>query len=448
MKPSYSPAFRFAIQVNLLIMRKLGQVIFFTFCLSVIGWIVHLPTAQAQMEFKRLKFTKAGKHKAILPFKLVHNLIIIPGFINDSDTLFFIVDTGVSYTLLTSLGYDDVFTLNHSREIELFGLGAGEAIPALHSFANKLSLEGGIVGLHQDLLIPKKEVFHLSQSLGTQVNGLLGHDFFDSFVVEINYKKKWLILYEPAFFEKKYARKKRKKGQVLPISIEKRKPYVKAEVKDKDGKGTMVKLLIDSGASHAFSLYQSTHENIDVPTTSLRSFLGVGLSGDIYGEIGRVDAIGLGQYDLQAPVVTYPDEVAIKVAMDLSDRNGSLGGEVLKRFNTIINYQAKEIILKPNDNFNKSFKYNLSGIEVSSPLPGMPIYEVANVRENSPAQAAGLERGDQLIGINGVHIANYSMSDIIEILQSRPGKTLRIAVIRDSDRRVFKFTLDDPIYSN
>ncbi|MCS6832425.1 MAG: aspartyl protease family protein, partial [Flammeovirgaceae bacterium] len=379
------------------------------------------------------------KKKVEIPFQLVHNLIIVPVFINQSDTLRFILDTGVSYTMLTSLAQNDSLTIENSRKVTIYGLGVGESIEAIHSYGNTVRLPG-IIGFQQDILIPLHNVFQLSYNLGTEVNGLIGFDIFNDFVVEINYKRKVLTLYDPA----SYKYKKPEKLSFIPLEIERRKPYMQALVENHCGEKVPVKLLVDSGASHALSLYKDTDERITQPPVTIHSFLGTGLSGMIHGKIGRIPSITVGDYQLAMPITHFPDMESIKVAVDISNRNGSLGADILRRFHVILDYRQKQMAIFPNEDFKSPFRFNLSGIEIGTPIPGLPIYEITQVRENSPAQLAGLMRGDQIVSLNGVNVTQFTMNDIIELFQSKAGRTLRIGVMRNADLVVKKITLQEP----
>ena len=48
----------------------------------------------------------------------------------------------------------------------------------------------------------------------------------------------------------------------------------------------------------------------------------------------------------------------------LGDRNGSLGGEVLKRFTLVFNYGDRTLSLHKNSLFKHPFDFNLSGIDL------------------------------------------------------------------------------------
>ncbi len=417
-----------------------------TFILGII-WLIGLRPVQGQELIGNFDIVSKSKKPIIIPFKMVHNLILIPIRINNSDTLQFVLDTGVSTAIITGLPNGEDLSLNYTKEIELSGLGEGDAIKALYSSGNTLSMDGAI-GFNHEVLYLLEDVFHLSSSMGTFVHGLIGYDVFRNFVVEVNYVKQRLILHDPMKYNKKVEKRLRKgksmKG-VIPIVIEKSKPYMTSLVTQKNGETLQLKLLIDSGASHAISLYTVTNEDIKVPEENIRSFLGAGLSGDIYGLIGRLRGLKIGKYNFNNLVATYPEEEGIKRAVAYSDRHGSLGSEVLKRFKVIFNYQENYMMLRPNKFYRKPFNYNISGIEVTTPVPGIPIYEISKVRENSPAEKAGLSRGDQIIMINGVNATNFSLDEIIDIFQNKEGRRLRVFVQRYNKYIKAEFMMDDNI---
>ena len=387
--------------------------------------------APAQTSLIHLHFKKSKAKRVNIRFEMINNLMIVPVFINGSDTLKFILDTGVSHTMITSLNNEPGISFNYAREIELFGLGSGREVKAFHSFGNVLELPG-VQGFNHNVIILKEEFDYLSQGLGTQINGLLGFDVFDSFVVEIDYNQKKLTLYDPKFFHEKRRERFDKKFESVDIDIIRRKPYINAGVIDAYNRDITAKLLVDSGASHALSLFQSSSENLEIPDNSIYSFIGVGLSGDIYGYIGRAKKFTLGSFKFKKPLVTYPDEESVNVSGYDNQRTGSIGADILKRFTVVFDYRAKEMLLKSNSSFKDEFRYNLSGIDITTPMPDIPIFEIVKIRKGSPAWIAGLEVGDQIVTINGIETSEYQLSNIIQMLQSKAGRCGDIGCVQQS----------------
>ena len=421
---------------------RIGIVKFILVLVIVFSSNANLITAQSNLI--HLHFKKSRTRKIDLKFEMIHNLIIIPAFINGSDTLKFILDTGVSHTLITSLSGTEGISFNFAREIELFGLGAGREVHAFHSFGNVMELPG-IIGFNHNVIILKEEFDYLSQGLGTQIHGLIGYDVFDSFIVEINYKSKKLTLYDPKHFKSGKKERVLKKSEVIKMEVKRRKPYIKATIFNDDNKATEVNLLVDTGASHAVSIFSFTDDKLAIPDNSLHTFIGIGLSGEIYGHIGRANKIAIGNFKFKKPIVTYPERESVQLSDFEDDRTGSLGADILNRFTVIFDYHGNEMILKPNSNYKSEFRYNLSGIDITTPFPDTPIFQITKIRKGSPAWIAGLEEGDQIVTINGLETSEYSLSNIIQMLQSRSGRKLTIGIRRESQVFLAKFTLEDPI---
>jgi predicted aspartyl protease len=400
--------------------------------------------SNAQSNLIHMHFKKKRMNKMDIRFDMIHNLMIVPVFINGSDTMKFILDTGVSHTMITSLKGSYGAAFNYAREINLMGLGNGDEIIAYHSFGNMIEMPG-VIGYNHNVIILKDEFDFLSQGLGTQIHGLLGYDVFDSFIVEIDYKSRKMTLYDPDFYERRRRDKMLKKMDVVELEVVRRKPFIYAIVEDEFGNRQDSKLLVDSGASHALTLFTSASEKIEIPDNSIYAFIGIGLSGDIYGHIGRAKAFEIGRYKFKRPLVTFPEEASVQISNYENNRSGSIGADILKRFTVVFDYKRGEMLVKPNGNFKSEFKYNLSGIDLTTPFPDIPVYQVTKIRKGSPAWIAGLEVGDQIVTINGIETSEYSLSNMVQMLQSKAGRTLKVGVKRQEQVFFAKFTLEDPL---
>lgn len=383
----------------------------------------------AQPTFDRdTVFLKGRKHKINIPFELVHNLIIIPVKVNESSTLNFILDSGVKTTIITRLYYSDSLNLVTARKVTLNGLGVGSQLKALHSTGNRIYLKG-IEGVNQEVLVLMHDVFDLSTRMGMPVHGIIGYDIFRNFVVKVNYSSQVITLYRPDTYIKK-----KRKTEEYPLHIEGHKAYIYANIKQHNADSLKVKLVLDTGASNTISLYLPSDKRITLPPKVMEAYLGRGLSGDINGKIGRIPSISIGRYNLMNLPASYPEEEAIRAALSISNRNGNLGSEILSRFDVVIDYPHNRLLLLPNSRYKKPFNYNMAGFEITTPLPGTNVYVVSSVVEGSPACDAGIKPGDQLMDINGQKCFSLSLSDILEIMGSKPGKKLNLSLMRDTEK--------------
>lgn len=412
----------------------------------------------------------SNKKKVSIPFKLINNLIIIPMKINGVE-LNFLLDTGVEETILFSLDEKEELQLRNVEKIKLRGLGNEDSVEGLKSTNNSLSL-GSIEKKNQEILIVLDEAMNFSSSLGIPVNGIIGYHFFKNDLVRINYSSKKIIVYNRS---RNKIENITKGFKSFEMSIERSKPYMGGIVEiDKDT--VPVKLLIDTGNSDAVWLFHKKPDKLEVPVKNFEDFLGRGFSGEVYGRKARIKRFLLGQFEFETPLVAFPDTSSIRHVKMVKNRSGSIGGEIFKRFSVVFDYKNSKLYLKKNVDFNEPFHYNMSGIELHHSGLKMikqadnsenislrngikidlgakeydmkykfelkPIYEIASIRKDSPAEKAGLKKGDILLSIDRTDSYKYTLQDINEILKSRYGKIINIEVERNNTVLKFRVQLE------
>ncbi len=370
-------------------------------------------------------FTQRTK-SVTLPFRSANNLIIIQMQINESDTMNFILDTGVKTALLTELNFGQELPLKFAGSRKIWGHGKGEKdLIAHHAYGNTFRIGNKIVGEHQNLLVLSEDVFFLSAKLGLKINGLIGADVFRNFVVEIDYPNHKLILHDP----KRY--KPRRNFKCIPIIIEQGKPYICADITDTEGNTAYAKLLVDTGASHSLLLEEDATQNIFLPSQVFDAYLGSGLNGSIWGKVGRISMIKLSDYQLDNVDAAYPDSLSMEGIRGIANRNGNLGANLLKRFRVAFDYRQNKMYLRPSRFYKDPFYHNLSGMEVSAPIPGLQYYVISEIMPDMPAVEAGLQKGDEILSINGKPAKEYNLNDITRLLQSKPGRRIKMKIRRE-----------------
>ncbi len=428
----------------------------FIFC----ALFISLSSCNSSKHYQRDKYTgfsfkRPNKRALILKFQLINNLIIIPVKINDSDTLHFILDSGVQNMLITELGVGDKLQVNYLKEIELSGLGKGEKLMAYASPDNNFNISG-IIGHHQDLFILKEDIFHLSSRFGMRIHGIMGYGIFADFVVKINYESKTIIFYN----KEKYKYKPHKKDIIIPIEIINLKPYIWAKIQQNsvvldtndsiqtDTTILPAKLLIDTGGGHAIWLDISSDKKLHLPTKKKEAYLGKGMRGDITGYLGRSSKLILNDIELENVTTAFPDSTSIATVKGQGERNGSLGAEILRRFHVIFDYSRNRMILRPNRNFKAQFNYNMAGIELSTPVPESAIYLISNIEKDSPASKLKIQIDDQIVAINGININKFTIHQIYELFRSREGRKIELRLRRGGDELrewSIEFRLENPI---
>ncbi|TXD73243.1 aspartyl protease family protein [Aequorivita antarctica] len=415
-----------------------------------------------------------NKKRDRIPFRLVNNLPIVDVEINGTP-LSFILDTGVESTILFSLEAVDSVQLRNTSPVLLQGLGPDGTVQALKSLNNNVKV-GNIFDRDHSLYIIFDSSLNFSPRMGIPIHGILGNEFFQNFIVKINYASEVITVSDP----KKYKLEKCNKCEDLPLNFVGSKPYVSLNIVSVE-KQKEIKLLIDSGSSDVLWLFDDDGFIEESPKNYFHDFLGLGLSGNIFGKRARIPELIVGKYILKKVITSFPEENSILKARYYEDRHGSVGGGFLSKFNVTFDYGNNLIRFKKNSRFKDPFNFNMSGLTLEHEgmelikqeghtavisnlenqkksfirngvsitpevqLSLVPKYIVADVREGSPAALAGIEKSDEVISINGKPCYEYKLQQLIEIFSSEEGKKIAMEIRRDGLLHKTKFYLKNAI---
>ena len=376
------------------------------------------------------------RKSVVIPFEWQSNLIVVPVRINDSDTLNFILDTGISMNLITDPVVARELSLKYVRKVNVLGVGQGKSLEARVSVGNRIRLPG-VQAKGQNLVVLSEDLLQLSSYVGMPIHGIFGFELFRNFVVKIDFRSRQIKLYNPETY------KYRGRGQKIPIVIEDTKPYLYASAIYADNREVPIKVILDTGAGHALSLDMDTQGDIQLPDKIIRAQLGRGLNGIITGSLGRLEKLKIGTFELQQVITSFPDtnSPATRVARNLK-RQGNIGCELLKRFTVIFDYSRNHVILKPNSRFyREKFERDMSGMEIKAEGTDYRKFVIANIQAGSPAELVGLQEGDEILSLNEHTTADLRLSDVVKILQRGEGRMIKIFVKRTNGLIYTEFRL-------
>ncbi len=371
-----------------------------------------------------------------IPFEIYNNLIVVPVKLNGIIPLKFVVDSGVRSSILTDKVITDILQLPYSRKITVSGPGDYMVLEAYVVNEVELHMEG-VIGKDQAILVLEEDYLHLKNYLGADVHGLIGHDIFNRFVVEINYSRKILTLYEPEHF------KPGRRYTEMPLTVEDTKPYLYANIQINDTSRLKGKLMVDTGASHALMLNANSDENITIPDLFIDTNIGRGLGGPISGKISLIDRIDFNDFEFEDVVASFPDPESYPDSIGLIYRNGTIGGELLSRFTVIFDYFNEKIYFRKNSKYKQDFGYNMSGLTVTARGDDLNKFIISNVRDGSPADEADLRINDQIIYLQGIGAEDFTLNDMYKLFNYRAGKRIIMYVKREEEVIRKKFRLRD-----
>lgn len=413
-----------------------------------------------------------------IPFELVNNLVIIPVEVN-GDKLSFLLDTGVNTTLLFGISEADSLRVKNARPLKVKGLGTGEGVVALESKNNEFKI-GDAVDPNHTIYVVFEESLNFSARMGIPIHGIIGYDFFKNFVVKTDYVSKKITIYKP----NAYKRKKCYECEEFELDFYNNKPYINIRMSSFTSKSENITLLLDSGSSDALWLFHEHHSLVDNSTKYFEDFLGLGFSGNIFGKRSKLNEIWLGDFNLKQVKVAFPEKSATEGINFFEERDGSIGGDILKRFTMTLDYPSKTMILKKNSNYSDPFYYNMAGLTIEhdgleviteltthsnfnfdnsrgegngtasesvtdvtvfTEIALVPRYVVVDVRKDSPAHLAGVMVGDEIVIINGSPAYKIKLFDLNALFSSKVGKPIRLKIKRNNQLIKVKFTLKEVI---
>ncbi len=385
-------------------------------------------------------FKGIRQNTAKIKFELYSNLIVIKVRINKSDTLNFILDTGVSSFIITDPTLAQKLKLNFSRQVKINGAGEKDFINANVSIGHSIDL-GFVKAERQNLVVLDEDILKLSEYMGIPIHGIFGHDLFERFVVTIDFGSREIFLKNHDKF-----RPKKSMGERYPLMVTQSKPYIEAiELAQNDQNDfTKLRLVIDTGAGHALLLNTQENSPIHLPDKVIRANLGRGLNGSIDGHIGRIEKFRIGKYEFNDVLASFPDSLSfsLKFNENFDGRQGSIGGEFLRRFVITFNYRDGYLILKPlRTKYRETFEHDMSGMEVRAKGDLYSDFTVTFVTPGSQADLAGIKENDQIIFMNNKHFKELNINDIYKNLSKKEGTEIELFVRRNGELKFCYFKL-------
>lgn len=402
--------------------------LFLLIALSLFGIVIG--NAQNQIGF----FIPNNGKRAEIPFENYNNLILIKGVVNNRLPLNFIFDTGVRTSIITDKTLGDMMEVRYDKKYTISGIGEHKEFNVYLAYGVSVDFPD-VSGRSLNMMVLEEDYLLLKNYIGTPVHGILGCDLIQNLVTTIDYEHNKIILQTPESF------KPSRRAIAIPIAIHDSKPYIQLPVTLFDGTQLEAKLLIDTGASHAMLLELFSDPKIKTKDTFIKTVLGRGLAGTVEGWIGRVNNVSFKNTIFNNVLTFFTDTNSYNKNYVLAGRHGTIGGDLLGRFNVTIDYSRQMVYLKRNANYKLPFEYNMSGFDIIGTGDFFEKIEVVNVIEKSPAYNSGLRLGDIIIQINGLSGKKLTVNDLNNILRSRPGKTIRLIIIRDTKKQRLKFQL-------
>jgi hypothetical protein len=288
----------------------------------------------------------SGNSALKIPLEIDNNIILMRVSVNGSKPLKFIFDTGAGISFIHS---QRAVELGLKTQGQFHGNATGGKVEGSTINGVSLSVQGAEVS-HQLIAampFPKPPGFEFD---------VIGYDFINQFVVEIDYLNKIMNLYNPRTYAYSGT------GKVIPLILMGRKtPLTRTKIILEGRAPAEANLEVDTGADGTFVINspfvkrQKLVEAIQKTTQDTRN----GAGGTEKILVGRLKAVQLGRFVLKNPTVALSLDTEGAGASE--DNDGVIGGEIFRRFKVILDYSRKQMILAPNKSFNDPYNVESGG---------------------------------------------------------------------------------------
>lgn len=268
-----------------------------------------------------------------IPFELHNSHVYLRVSVNNSEPLWFILDTGASNAI--SRKRAQALGLKLSGKGQIYG--SGEKLtdfPFVEKAAFNLS---GIVFYSNQVAVLPLEDGEASEK--HQIDGLIGESFFKRFVVEIDYAARIINLYAPKRYQ--YSGH----GEVLPLQRAGGGIFVEATVKPLNHAPIKNWFHVDTGGAHALILNRPFVEanKLLTPEQQRNTVLAQGI-GTSKVVIGTVEYLQMGRFIINRPSTLFSQATEGFFASD--EFGGTIGGAVLSGYKVIFDYSRRRMILE------------------------------------------------------------------------------------------------------
>jgi hypothetical protein len=344
-----------------------------------------------------------GTEAAGIPFELNSNKIYLSVKLADGKPRWFILDSGCPVTAVdTAVAAELKLPLRNERQVG----GVGEARTTLaDATIDKLTLPGLTLQPGDGWAIGVNDP--VSPFEGRRIDGLLGLDFLERFVVRIDYPKRALDVLSP----KGYAPPKG--AVVVPLDKVGAHYAAKGTLRLTGGKEVEGTFMFDIGVRLPLLLntpFVDKHELVTATGAGPLRTVGGGLGGEAKAHIGRVESLTVGKLTVDAPLVALSR--AKRGAQGDDATQGILGAEVFRRYRLTLDLPNQRAVFEETADTKTPYEFDASGLFLTAAGDDLRTPTVRSVVADSPAAAAGVQVGDVIVQVDGKAADKLTLDEV------------------------------------
>jgi membrane-associated protease RseP (regulator of RpoE activity) len=341
-----------------------------------------------------------GGNVAQIPADFVRNLILVPVRVNGSKTFLFELDSAAATS-----------SIDPERATQLgISLQTARSRSDSHGAVQNAVLE--LPGLQipmTSLAAVSRQKF--AEQTGQASLGILGKDFFDRVVIEVDYVRQTVQLYDPSVFT--YSGQ----GKSFPISFAGETPLLRAKAEIVGHKTVDADFVPDTALDSGVVFYRAFTDSERISAAHFKTVSASYPEIDDGAKIllGRLKGFQIGPYAVESPVAVFSQSNSSATAS--KKIAGAIGSDFLRRFTVIFDFPHQRIILEPNLQFNHSVDEDMSGLSLIAKGANLKTFEIVQVQPGTPAADAGIRQGDVIVAVDDEAAADLTLAAIRDLFR-------------------------------
>ncbi|CAM1368494.1 aspartyl protease family protein [Tenacibaculum xiamenense] len=340
----------------------------------------------------------------------------------------FVFDTGATADLIDKKIADEIgIKGNYQQKVD----GASGVETYDIALNQTLLLNNKIKFDHNNLVL--KDLSNLNNVFGKHLDGIIGYSVLSKFITKIDYENNKLVLY------KKLKDVDLDGFSKIPFSFNNGIPIPQFNISYTltNGEKFTGPILFDSGAGLTLLVNTPFVNKNNIRNKAGKSIRNEseGLGSSSISEIIKIKSLTIGNHTFKNLTVSLSNSDGGVTAMP--EFMGIMGAKIIKRFTIVLDYEKKELYLKPNKHYAEDFKFPLTGIKLKK---GGGKIKVAGIDKTTPAYKKGLRVGDQILKING---NKRSLSEYNKLLTKKGSKVLIECLNTKGEKKVISLMLEN-----